>query len=141
LPRIDTLLVGGAMAYTFLRARGVAVGASRAEEDKIEEAKRTLEQAEQRGVRLLLPEDHVVARKPEATAESKVTPGQEIEDGWLGVDIGPKTRERYAAEIAKAKTVLWNGPMGIFEMEPFAGGTVAVARAVADAQGAFTAVG
>ncbi|HEY8514294.1 MAG TPA: phosphoglycerate kinase [Candidatus Binatia bacterium] len=141
LPRIDTLLVGGAMAYTFLRARGVAVGASRVEEDKIEEAKRTLEQAEQRGVRLLLPEDHVVARKPEATAESKVTPGQEIEDGWLGVDIGPKTRERYAAEIAKAKTVLWNGPMGIFEMEPFAGGTVAVARAVADAQGAFTVVG
>ncbi|MEW6269365.1 MAG: phosphoglycerate kinase, partial [Thermodesulfobacteriota bacterium] len=141
LPRIDTLLVGGAMAYTLLRARGVAVGGSRVEEDKVAEAKQTLEQAEQRGVRLLLPEDHVVARKPEASAESKVTPGAGIEDGWLGVDIGPRTRERYAAEIAQARTVLWNGPMGIFEIEPFAAGTVAVARAVADAQQAFTVVG
>jgi phosphoglycerate kinase len=141
LPRIDTLLVGGAMAYTFLRARGVPVGASRVEEDKVEEARRTLEQAAQRGVRLLLPEDHVVARKPEATAESRVTTGAEIEDGWLGVDVGPRTRERYAAEIACARTVLWNGPMGIFEMEPFAAGTFAVARAVADASAAFTVVG
>lgn len=141
LPRIDTLLVGGAMAYTFLRAQGVAVGGSRVEADKVAEAGATLEQAKASGVRLLLPEDHVVARKPEAGAESQVTDGAAIADGWLGVDIGPKTRTRYAAEIAGAKTVLWNGPMGIFEIEAFAGGTVAVARAVADARGAFTVVG
>ncbi len=141
LPRVDALLVGGAMAYTFLRARGIPVGASRVEEDKVEEARRTLEQAEARGTRILLPEDHVVARKPEAGAESKTTPGAEIEDGWLGVDIGPRTRERYAAEIGKAKTVFWNGPMGIFEIDAFAAGTNAVARAVAEARGAFTVVG
>lgn len=141
LPRIDTLLVGGAMAYTFLRARGVAVGGSRVEADKVGEASEILKKAEQRGVRLLLPEDHVVAKKPEAGADSQVTSGPAIDDGWLGVDVGPKTRATYAAEVGKAKTVLWNGPMGIFEIEAFAAGTVAVAHAVADARGAFTVVG
>lgn len=141
LPRIDTLLVGGAMAYTFLRARDVAVGGSRVEADKVGEAAEILTKAAARGVRLLLPEDHVVAKKPEAGAASQVTAGAAIEDGWLGVDIGPKTRAAYAAEVGKAKTVLWNGPMGIFEIEAFAGGTVAVAHAVADARGAFTVVG
>jgi phosphoglycerate kinase len=141
LPRVDALLVGGAMAYTFLRARGVAVGGSRVEADKVDEARRALEQAEKRGVRLLLPDDHVVARKPEAGAESKTTSGPEIEDGWLGVDVGPRTRERYAKEIAGARTVFWNGPMGIFEIDAFAAGTNAVALACAEARGAFTVVG
>jgi len=141
LPRIDTLLVGGAMAYTFLRARGIAVGGSRVEADKVGEATEILKQAESRGVRLLLPEDHVVAKKPAAGSESQVTSGAAIDDGWLGVDIGPKTRAAFAAEVGKAKTVLWNGPMGIFEIEAFAAGTVAVAHAVADARGAFTVVG
>jgi len=141
LPRIDTLLVGGAMAYTFLRARGIPVGDSRVEADKVEQAAETLREAEARGVRLLLPVDHVVASKPEAGAASHTTSGAAIDDGWLGVDIGPKTRERYAAEIAAARTVLWNGPMGIFEIEAFAGGTVAVAHAVAAARDAFTVVG
>lgn len=141
LPRVDALLVGGAMAYTFLRAQQIAIGGSRVEEDKVDEARRTLDQAKSRGVTLLLPEDHVIAQKPEAGSPSQTTDGPAIPDGWLGVDIGPKTRARYAAEIAKAKTVLWNGPMGIFEIEAFAGGTLAVAKAVAEARDAFTVVG
>jgi len=141
LPRVDALLVGGAMAYTFLRAQGIAVGGSRVEADKIGEAEKTLAQAKARGVRILLPVDHVIAQKPEAGAEARTTADAAIPDGWLGVDIGPRTRAAYAAEIAKARTVLWNGPMGIFEIEAFAGGTVAVAEAVAGARDAFTVVG
>ena len=141
LPRIDALLIGGAMAYTFLKAQGVAIGGSRVEADKVDLAKKTLEQAREKGVRLLLPTDHVIATRPEAGADHKDTTDAAIPDGWLGVDIGPKTRAAYAAEIAKAKTVLWNGPMGIFEIEAYAGGTVAVAHAVADAKQAFTVVG
>lgn len=141
LPRIDALLIGGAMAYTFLKAQGIAIGGSRVEADKLDLALKTLEQARAKGVRLLLPTDHVIATKPEAGADYKDTADAAIPDGWLGVDIGPKTRAAYAAEIAKAKTVLWNGPMGIFEIEAYAGGTVAVAHAVADAKQAFTVVG
>jgi phosphoglycerate kinase len=141
LPRIDALLIGGAMAYTFLKAQEIAVGGSRVEADKVDLARETLEQARAKGVRLLLPEDHVIATKPEAGADVKTTADRAIPDGWLGVDIGPKTRTTYAAEIAKAKTVLWNGPMGIFEIEAYAAGTVAVAHAVADARQAFTVVG
>ena len=141
LPRVDALLVGGAMAYTFLKAQGVAIGGSRVEADKVDLAQKTLEQARAKGVRLLLPEDHVIATRPEAGADCRTTSDPVIPDGWLGVDIGPKTRTRYAAEIAQAKTVLWNGPMGIFEIEAYAAGTVAVARAVADAKQAFTVVG
>ena len=141
LPRLDALLIGGAMAYTFLRAQGIAVGGSRVEADKVGEALQTLEQAKTRGVQILLPVDHVIAEKPAAGAEARITADASIPDGWLGVDIGPKTRARYAAEVAKARTVLWNGPMGIFEIAAFAGGTAAVAEAVADARGAFTVVG
>lgn len=141
LPRIDALLIGGAMAYTFLKAQGIAIGGSRVEADKVDLAKATLEQARAKGVRLLLPTDHVVATKPEAGAEFKDTGDAAIPDGWLGVDIGPRTRAAYAAEIGNARTVLWNGPMGIFEIEAYAGGTVAVAHAVADAKQAFTVVG
>lgn len=141
LPRIDALLIGGAMAYTFLRAEGIAIGGSRVEADKVDLARTTLEQARASGVRLLLPEDHVIATRPEAGADCKTTSDTAIPDGWLGVDIGPKTRATYAAEIARAKTVLWNGPMGIFEIEAYAAGTVAVAHAVADAKQAFTVVG
>ena len=141
LPRIDALLIGGAMAYTFLKAQGIAIGGSRVEADKVDLAQKTLEQARAKGVRLLLPTDHVIATRPEAGADHKDTADAAIPDGWLGVDIGPKTRAAYAAEIARAKTVLWNGPMGIFEIEAYAGGTVAVAHAVADAKQAFTVVG
>ncbi|MFN8599494.1 MAG: phosphoglycerate kinase [Candidatus Binatia bacterium] len=141
LPRVDALLIGGAMAYTFLKAQGIAIGGSRVEADKVDLAQKTLEQARAKGVRLLLPTDHVIATRPEAGADHKDTADAAIPDGWLGVDIGPKTRAAYAAEIAKAKTVLWNGPMGIFEIEAYAGGTVAIAHAVADAKQAFTVVG
>src|SRR5581483_3858882 len=140
LPKIDALLIGGAMAYTFLRAQGIGVGASRVEADKVDLARETLAKAAKRGARVLLPTDHVAARKPEAGAESKVC-GPAIDAGWLGVDIGPATRAAFAREIAGARTVLWNGPMGIFEIPEFAAGTVAVAHALADARQATTVVG
>lgn len=140
LSRVDALLVGGAMAYTFLKACGVPIGGSRVEEDKVELARATLDDAARRGVRLLLPTDHVAARKPEAGAGTVVC-GPGIEDGWLGVDIGPATRAAYAREVAAARTVLWNGPMGIFEIPAFAQGTIAVAEALAGARGATTVVG
>jgi phosphoglycerate kinase len=128
------------MAYTFLVAKGVAVGASRVEADKVDLARETLAAASARGVRVLLPVDHVAARKPEAGSETAIC-GPGIADGWLGVDIGPATREAYAKEIAAARTVLWNGPMGIFEIPAFAEGTLAVARALAAATQATTVVG
>jgi phosphoglycerate kinase len=137
---VDALLIGGAMAYTFLRARGVAVGGSRVEADKVAVARDALAAAEKQGVKLMLPTDHVVARKPEPGADAEIS-GQAIADGWLGVDIGPATREAYAKEIRAAKTVLWNGPMGIFEIEAFAGGTLAVAHALTEAKDAITVVG
>jgi phosphoglycerate kinase len=140
LARVDALLIGGAMAYTFLRAQGIGVGASRVEADKVDLARDALELAAQRGVRLCLPTDHVAARKPEAGAESMVC-GPAIGEGWLGVDIGPATRAARARELAAARTVLWNGPMGIFEIPEFAAGTVAVARALAAATQATTVVG
>ena len=140
LSRIDALLVGGAMAYTFLVAKGIAVGGSRIESDKVDLARETLAAAQARGVRVFLPTDHVAARKPEAGSETTIcSPG--IADGWLGVDIGPATREAYAKEISAARTVLWNGPMGIFEIPAFAEGTLAVARALAAARQATTVVG
>ena len=140
LSRIDALLVGGAMAYTFLVAKGIAVGGSRIESDKVDLARETLAAAQARGVRVFLPTDHVAARKPEAGSETTIC-GPGIADGWLGVDIGPATREAYAKEISAARTVLWNGPMGIFEIPAFAEGTLAVARALAAARQATTVVG
>ena len=140
LSRIDALLVGGAMAYTVLVAKGIAVGGSRIESDKVDLARETLAAAQARGVRVFLPTDHVAARKPEAGSETTIC-GPGIAAGWLGVDIGPATREAYAKEISAARTVLWNGPMGIFEIPAFAEGTLAVARALAAARQATTVVG
>jgi phosphoglycerate kinase len=134
LPRIDALLIGGAMAYTLLVADGVEVGASRVERDKLDLAKDILAKAKSAGIRLLLPVDHVSSEKPDGSTPAK-TCEREIPAGWLGVDIGPKTRAAYQKEIAGAKTVLWNGPMGIFEVDAFSAGTFAVARAMAKAQG------
>jgi phosphoglycerate kinase len=141
LPRVDALLIGGAMAYTFMRAKGIATGKSRVEEDKVALAGEIVSSAEARGVKLLLPIDHVVADRPEAGAGTRVTEGAAIAGEALGVDIGPKTREAYANEIASARTVFWNGPMGIFEIDEFAAGTIAVARALAEAKNATTVVG
>jgi phosphoglycerate kinase len=141
LPRVDTLLVGGAMAFTFLKARGGRVGSSLVEDDKLDLARDLLERAEARGTRLELPVDVVCAREIEEGAETRVVPAGEIPDGWKGLDIGPRTREAYAKALEGAKTVFWNGPMGVFEVKPFDEGTLAVAHAVANLPDAFTVVG
>ncbi len=131
LNKVDTLLIGGGMAYTFFKAQGFTIGGSIHEDDKLDLAKQILADAKAKGVKLLLPLDNVIADAFSETANTQVTSGN-IPDGWEGLDIGPKTRALFSAEIAKAKTVVWNGPMGCFEMAPFAAGTNAVAQAVAD---------
>ncbi len=136
--RCDALLIGGAMAYTFLAAQGRKVGSSRVEEDKKLLARRILERCAERGTKVLLPVDHVVATALKPEAETRIVGS--IEDGWMGLDIGPATVAAFAAEIAGAKTVFWNGPMGVFEMAPFAKGTLGVAQAIAQCQG-YTVVG
>jgi phosphoglycerate kinase len=132
LPRVDALLIGGGMAYTFFRAQGLPTGKSLVEEDKVDLAKSLLAKS---GGKIRLPQDHVIASAFKADAEHRVAPVGDAPDGWMGLDVGPATAEAYAAEVRGAKLVLWNGPMGVFEMEPFAQGTLAVARAMADAQG------
>ena len=133
LPIVDALLIGGAMAYTFLRAMGQPTGKSLVEEDKIDMARKALEQAKERNRRLQLPVDHLITGKLEASSPMRVVDGTKtpIPEDHLGVDIGPKTIELYSSEIARAKTVLWNGPMGVFEIKPFAQGTLAVAKVLA----------
>ena len=141
LSKVDALLIGGAMAYTFLSARGVPVGASRVEKDKIDVARRILDKAAQSRVEVLLPVDHVVAKEAKAGVPTQVV--AQIPEGMLGLDIGPKAREQYRQRILGAKTVFWNGPMGLFEVPEFAAGTLAVAEALAEAtsRGARTVVG
>jgi phosphoglycerate kinase len=140
LGKVDALLVGGGMAYTFLKAQGLEVGASLLEADKVHEARATLEQARTRGTTFLLPTDHVVAQRVDAAAERQVVEGAAIPAGWMGLDIGPKTRAAFEKVLRGSKTVVWNGPMGVFELAPFRDGTFAVARAVADS-GATSIVG
>ncbi|MGE5049575.1 MAG: phosphoglycerate kinase [Deltaproteobacteria bacterium] len=139
--KVDALLIGGAMAYTFLSARGVPVGASRVEKDKTDVAKRILDKAAQSRVEVLLPSDHLVAKEPKGGLPVETV--AQIPEGMLGLDIGPKTRELYRQRILGAKTVFWNGPMGLFEVQEFAPGTRAVAEALAEAtkRGARTVVG
>ncbi|MAG57009.1 MAG: phosphoglycerate kinase [Planctomycetes bacterium] len=127
LERVDTLILGGGMAYTFLAGRGESVGASKLEADRVDYARGLLEKAETRGVRVLLPTDHVVADRFADDAERRES--TTIPDGWMALDIGPESRAAFAAEVASAGTVLWNGPMGVFEMAPFAAGTRAVSEA------------
>ncbi len=134
----DRVLVGGAMAYTFLRALGKPVGDSLVEEDRVEQAREILNRAREKGVELLLPVDHRCVKEIKEGAEIRVM--RKIEDGWKGVDIGPETEKLYAEKIKDASTVVWNGPMGIFEIDDFSHGTVAVALAVAESN-AFSIVG
>ena len=134
MQKVDALIIGGGMAYTFYAAKDLPVGDSLVEKEKISLAGDILKLASEKGIRLLLPEDHVIANAFDASADRKVVDEQGIEEGWMALDIGPKTVQAYTEEIALAKTVLWNGPMGCFEMEPFAAGTMAVARAVADTE-------
>ena len=140
IPRVDRLLIGGGMAFTFLAAQGYSVGASLLEADQIPTVEGFLEQARLRGIEVALPVDVVVADRFAADAEVTVVPADQIPDGWMGLDIGPETARRYAELISDAGTVVWNGPMGVFEMEPFAAGTLAVANAMA-ASSAMTVVG
>lgn len=132
LGKVDSLLIGGAMAYTFLKAQGQPVGKSLVEDDKLELAKELLAEAEAKGVKFLLPQDHVVAKEFSKDAEASVQ--VDMGDDYMGMDIGPKTVEAYAAEVAKAGTVVWNGPMGVFEFPAFAQGTEAIAQALAKSQ-------
>jgi phosphoglycerate kinase len=132
LTKVDALIVGGAMAYTFYRAKGLPTGKSLVEEDKVDLARDILAHAQASGVKLLLPVDHVIADKFDAAATTKVVGEAGILDGWMALDIGPESARLFAAEVRKAKTVVWNGPMGCFEMEPFAAGTLAIAKALAE---------
>jgi len=141
LTKADAILVGGAMAYTFLKARGMHVGYSKVEDECIETCLDILRRAEEKGVRFLLPCDHIAATKAEANITVRIIrPGEEIPGEMIGLDIGPETAELYKAEIGRASLVFWNGPMGVFEVETFAGGTMEIAAALA-ASKATTIVG
>jgi phosphoglycerate kinase len=140
LAKVDAFLIGGAMAYTFLAAEGVDVGGSRVELERVELARALLARAVAQGTELLLPQDHVCGRVFAASTETRTSEGRTIPAGWIGLDIGPRTAEAYRRHIAASRTVIWNGPMGVFEWEPFARGTLAVADACA-ASDAFTVVG
>ncbi|MBZ9689020.1 phosphoglycerate kinase [Clostridium estertheticum] len=135
LEKVDTLVIGGGMAYTFLKAGGYSIGSSLVEEDKVEYAKDMMQRAESKGVKFLLPVDHIVANRFSAEAEPVVTDNQNIPDGYMGLDIGPKTAEMYKGAISIAKTIIWNGPMGVFEFANFAKGTIAVAEAMSKVDG------
>ena len=139
ISKVDALVIGGGMAFTFLRALGHAVGRSLVEPERIETARAALEAARRRGVQLTLPVDAVVADGLDS-ATGRAVGIREIPESQMGLDIGPRTVERFTAVLATAKTIVWNGPMGVFEKSPFAAGTVAIARAVADAP-AFSVIG
>jgi phosphoglycerate kinase len=140
LTKVDSLLIGGGMAYTFLKSMGYEIGKSLLEQDKIELAADLLKQARERGVNLLLPDDVVVTTELKEGVPFSTVPISEIPEDLMGVDIGQKTREKFAKVIKDAKTVVWNGPMGVFEIREFAQGTLAVARAMAES-GAVTIIG
>ncbi len=142
LTKVNTLIVGGGMAYTFLKAQGQEIGKSLLEADKVDLARQLLDEARQRNVKFLLPVDHVVALKPEANAvQQQIGVGQAIPADRMALDIGPKTIELYSEEISAARTIVWNGPMGVFEVPGFSRGTFQVARAVAENVGAISIVG
>ena len=142
LPKVDALIIGGGMAYTFLKAQGQEIGKSLFEADKLDLAKELLSEAKSRNVQLLLPVDHVVADKLDASAQAtKVAEGQPIPADKMALDIGPATVAKFAEEIERARTIVWNGPMGVFEIEQFSKGTTKIAEAVADNAGATSIVG
>lgn len=143
LSKVNALLIGGGMANTFLLAQGYAMGDSLVEQESLDTARDLIEKAKAANVALMLPTDAVVADAFSADAQQKVVPVTEVTEGWRILDIGPESVAAYSAELKKAKTVIWNGPMGVFEMEPFAKGTFAIAEAMAEAtaQGAMTVVG
>ena len=141
MDRVDTFIVGGAMAYTFLAAQNIAVGSSRVEKDKIKLAQELLGRIEARNKKIFLPVDHVVAQKFDDPSTARPTTGPSIEDGWMALDIGPRTREVFQSEIQKGRTIFWNGPMGVFEKPPFEKGTFFIAETLAKMPSATTIVG
>ena len=141
LDKVDTLIIGGAMAYTFFRAQGYSTGKSLVEEDKIDLAKELLAKAEAKGVKLLLPVDTKCGKEFSEDTETLVVKSNEIPDDWEGFDIGPESIELYKSVLAKAKTVLWNGPVGVFELKPFAIGTNAIAEYLAELTDCKTIIG
>lgn len=140
LNKVDTLIIGGGMAYTFMKAQGYEIGKSLLEEDKIDYAKEMMAKAEEKGVKLLLPVDNMVSKEFNNDAPFRVCEGN-LEPDEMALDIGPKTQKMYAEALADAKTVVWNGPMGVFEMSNFAKGTIAIAQALADLKDATTIIG
>ncbi|HEX3040023.1 MAG TPA: phosphoglycerate kinase [Caproiciproducens sp.] len=140
LDKVDTLIIGGGMAYTFMNALGYSIGTSICESDKVELAKDMMAKAKEKGVKFLIPVDNVVATEYKADAEHKVVDSDQIPDGWMGLDIGPKSAALFADAIKGTGTVVWNGPMGVSEWDNFAAGTIAVAKAVADS-GAISIIG
>lgn len=143
LQRASNIIIGGGMAYTFMKARGGEIGKSLCEDDRLETARQLLDKAAAAGVNILLPQDSVIANEFSATALTMVSGSNDIPEDWMGLDIGPIAREEFANCILESKTILWNGPMGVFEMEPFKAGTLAIAQAVAAStqKGAFSLVG
>src|SRR5438105_3042151 len=142
MKKVDALIIGGGMAYTFLKAMGEQVGKSLVEEDKLDLARQILQDARTRKLKFLLPVDHLIADKVNANARVQtVSNGHPIPAGMMALDIGPKTIEMFSEEISRARTIIWNGPMGVFEVAPFAKGTFKVAQAVAENAGAIRIVG
>jgi phosphoglycerate kinase len=143
LERATDIIIGGGMAYTFMKARGGKIGNSLCEEDRLQTALEILQKAKERNVSIHLPEDSVIADKFDANANTQICPSDAIPDGWMGLDIGPKAEGIFAEVIRKSRTILWNGPMGVFEMEKFQKGTKAIAVAIAEAtqNGSFSLVG
>jgi len=137
---VDKIIIGGGMAFTFLKALGYSVGKSLVEEELLETATRVLDKAREKGTKFYLPVDCVAADQFKPEAETKVTPVQEIPEGWMGLDIGPATVTLFTEALQNAKTIIWNGPMGVFEMDAFSRGTFAMVSAVANAY-ALTIVG
>ena len=143
LPAVDNLIIGGGMAFTFIKALGGAIGTSIVEEDKMDLALQILEKAKAQNVKVLLPVDVIIADKFDNEAERKEVDIYEIPEGWMGLDAGPRTRELFHDTIMNSRTILWNGPVGVFEMPNFAGGTIALGESIAEATklGAFSLVG
>jgi 3-phosphoglycerate kinase len=143
LPKVDSLVLGGAMAYTFLRVENIETGSSMIEEDKIATAREILKEASKKKVTVLLPIDHIIAKRASEDAESKEISDVTIPEGWMGVDIGSFSIKRFCSAISSSKTILWNGPMGIFEIDKFSNGTRAIAEAIAEAtrKGSISIVG
>jgi phosphoglycerate kinase len=143
LNRVDNLIIGGGMTYTFVKAQGGSIGKSLCEEDKLDLALKIIEKAKEKGVNLYLPADSLNADKFENDANTNITEVDAVPDGWLGLDIAEKTIQQFSSVIENSKTILWNGPMGVFEMEKFSKGTTAIAKAIAaaTAKGAFSLIG